>query len=335
MESLITRTWTHVLEGTLGERLAMERRRRRKQVQRLFRRFRGRLWRLRGWVLPSWVARIPDAGVRLRLYRDSEFCRMIYCGGFEREELQFTGLYLRPGDIFVDLGAHIGLYTVLAAQRVGPPGRVYAFEPAAGAFQKLIENLVLNGLENVFPRRQALSDQEGLLELKVPGDGHDAWSSFGRPTAGVDWRTEIVKTISLDAFVWRNNLLGKIALIKMDVEGWESRILRGGRWVLSQPDGPALIVELNEAASRAAGSSTGEICRSLGEAGYRLFRYQVETQALVPFPGPAGKREGNVIALKEGTARSGRVVVQYENNERFSDSKSRVKPFVRPTYPQP
>ena len=112
---------------------------------------------------------------------------------------------------------------------------------------------------------------------------------FGRPTAGADWRTEIVETISLDAFVWRENLLGKIALIKMDVEGWEGRILQGGHWVLSQPDGPALIVELNEAASRSAGSSTGEICRSLTGLGYRLFRYRAETRTLAPFPGPEGK----------------------------------------------
>jgi FkbM family methyltransferase len=309
MEGLLTRTWTHVLEGTLGDRLAMERRRRRKQGQRLLQRLRGGLWRFQGWVHPSWVARVPAAGVRLRLYRDSVFCRMIYCGGFEREELQFTGLYLQPGDIFVDLGAHIGLYTVLAARRVGPSGRVYAFEPSNGAFQRLVENLVLNGLQNVVARRQAFSDQEDLLELTVPGDGHDAWSSFGRPTAGADWRKEIVKTISLDDFVRRNNLKGRIALVKMDVEGWETRILKGGRWVLSQPNGPALIVELNEAASCAAGSSTGEICRSLTESGYRLFRYQAETRTLTPFPGPGGKREGNVIAFKDETAWAGRVAV--------------------------
>ena len=52
--------------------------------------FAGAFGDLQGWVLPSWVSRVPAAGVRLRLYRDSVFCRMIYCGGFEREELQFT-----------------------------------------------------------------------------------------------------------------------------------------------------------------------------------------------------------------------------------------------------
>jgi FkbM family methyltransferase len=299
MESLSTRVWAHVLEGTLGERLAVERRRRRIQRQRLVRRLRGISWDLQGWARPSWISRVPAAGVRLRLYRDSVFCRMIYCGGFEREELQFTHLYLRPEDIFLDLGAHMGLYTVLAAQRVGPSGRVYAFEPSVGAFQKLVGNLGLNALKNVIPRQQALSDQEGLGELKVPTDGHDAWSSFGRPTAGSNWKTEIVATTCLDAFVWRENLLGKIALVKMDVEGWEGRILQGGRWVLSQPDGPALIVELNEAASRSAGSSVEQICRSLTALGYRLFRCQAETPTLVPFPGPGGRMEGNVIALKD------------------------------------
>ena len=74
-------------------------------------------------------------GLKIRLYGDSELCRLIYLGNFEATERAFLNHFLRPGDVFVDVGANIGLFTLIAAARVGPAGRVVAFEPHASDIQ--------------------------------------------------------------------------------------------------------------------------------------------------------------------------------------------------------
>src|SRR5262249_39728633 len=69
--------------------------------------------------------------VKMRLYGDSELCRLIYCRHFEATERAFLNRFLRPGDVFVDVGANIGLFTLIAAACVLPAGRVVAFEPTS------------------------------------------------------------------------------------------------------------------------------------------------------------------------------------------------------------
>src|SRR5262249_20876384 len=104
-------------------------------------------------------------GVKMRLYADSELCRLIYCCNFEETERAFLNRFLRPGDIFIDVGANIGLYTLIAAARVGPSGRVVALEPTTTTFARLMDNVQLNKFSNVNCVNLALSDWSGHLDL--------------------------------------------------------------------------------------------------------------------------------------------------------------------------
>ena len=93
-------------------------------------------WRERRWAAVArqqgtFVTKLQP-NLRIRLYGDSELCRLIYCRNFEVAEREFVNRFLRPGDVFVDVGANIGLFTLIAASRVGPTGRVIAFEPSLG-----------------------------------------------------------------------------------------------------------------------------------------------------------------------------------------------------------
>src|SRR5437879_3937805 len=99
----------------------------------------------------------PD--VQIRLYLDSELCRLVHCIDFESTERKFVNAFLRPGDVFVDVGANIGLFTLVAALRVGSTGRVFAFEPTSETFERLVANVRLNKFTNVSPHRVALSDE--------------------------------------------------------------------------------------------------------------------------------------------------------------------------------
>src|ERR1041384_4654307 len=88
-------------------------------------------------------------GVRMRLYLDSELCRLIHCRHFETTEREFLNGFLRSRDVFVDVGANIGLFTLIAARLVGPQGQVGSFEPTPETFARLKDNVQTNGFENV------------------------------------------------------------------------------------------------------------------------------------------------------------------------------------------
>jgi FkbM family methyltransferase len=139
-------------------------------------------------------------GLKIRLYGDSELCRLIYCRHFEATERAFLNHFLRPGDVFVDVGANIGLFTLIAACSVGPAGRVIAFEPTSVTYARLVDNVRLKGFSNVRCVNSALSDRSGYLDLTQSTDGFDAWNSFAEPTMGTTNSRERVEVIEWDHY---------------------------------------------------------------------------------------------------------------------------------------
>jgi hypothetical protein len=115
---------------------------------------------------------LPFHGTRLRCYADSHSASAaLYFSGLpDYREMQFIRRYLRPGDCFVDVGANIGVYSLLAASIVGPGGMVHAFEPMKRTFERLVENVAMNALRHVQCHRLALSDAAGVVRLTEPGD---------------------------------------------------------------------------------------------------------------------------------------------------------------------
>jgi FkbM family methyltransferase len=224
-----------------------------------------------------------EGGARLRLNGDSALAFLIFCGRFERNEQTFLWRYLRPGDLFVDIGANIGLFTVIAATRVTQRGTVYAFEPVMTARRRLEENVQLNHLGNVHVEPFALSDQDGWLEILVPTDGWDAWSSLATPTAGRDIRKDRVETLTWDTFAKERGQL-RPTMMKIDVEGWENRVLSGATATLSATDAPLLQVEFCDKAAHAARSSCALLYQHLLELGYTVCDYDRTHNRLRPEP---------------------------------------------------
>ncbi len=234
----------------------------------------------------------------MRLYLDSELSQLIYCRGFEYHERLLTSRLLRPADIYVDVGANIGLYTLLAADRVGVAGKVFAFEPVTNTYARLVENIALNGLHHVSPHRLAISDSRGFLTITTAGGGFDAWSSLGRPYMGKEETRETVATIRWDEFAAEHNLIGKVTMMKLDVEGWESRVLRGAEATLSRDDAPTLYVEFTEEAAANAGSSCKVLHKILISLGYETFLPSPGAKSLEPFRLQDNYPNVNVLAIK-------------------------------------
>lgn len=181
-------------------------------------------------------------------------------------EAQLIERTLGPGGMLLDIGANHGSYTLLGARRVGPSGRVVAFEPQPVLAGLLRQSLASNGMGQGRVQELALGAQAGSAAFFIPAAGsgsgglHAAFSARGQHE-----RLE-VRVARLDE-LWPEPLPRENALVKLDCEGAELEALRGGRRVLSSL--PPLLIELNAQAATAAGSSLAELREELRALGYR------------------------------------------------------------------
>jgi len=236
---------------------------------------------------------------KFRLYFDSDLCRMIYSGGFEESELAFVEAFLRPGDTFVDVGANVGLFSVVAGRIIGPTGKLIAFEPVSKTFRRLQENLQINQFNHVTANNLALSSAPGSFDMVVSVGDKDAWNSMAQPYVDGETKTETVQLTTWDAYASTNALTGQVALMKIDVEGWEHHVLQGGHKLLSVTDAPVLQVEFTDAAAKSAGSSTLELYRAIRGLGYELYRFDESHRSLTPEPEQASWGYCNLFAIKD------------------------------------
>ena len=178
---------------------------------------------------------------------------------YEPEETRAIQGLLRPGDVAVDIGANVGYMTCLMASRVGPGGAVHAFEPEPRHFEALERNVAANGLGNVFCHRVALSATGGRTSLYLdpenPGD-HTLVPLPGR-------RSVSVETVSFDDY-WRTTGESRpIRLLKLDVQGHETGVVRGMADSLRTGRIDAILVEVWPYRLEQAGSSAEELLGSL------------------------------------------------------------------------
>lgn len=226
-------------------------------ISRLFRKFskiiirliRSAIWDLRTVLFGRGLIRsvLADGSVICHPAGTS-IAKMLFVGNFETAEISFVRNSLKPGDIFLDVGANVGIYTLIASRLVGAAGHVYAFEPSRREANLLRHNIALARLENVTVIEAALSDRSGTARLAIADDG--GLNSFA-DTHRADRRIESwqeVETIRLDDFV-RNYAVEKVDFIKMDVEGAEKLVLEGADQLLRSGSTTVLFesTELNTA----------------------------------------------------------------------------------------
>lgn len=155
--------------------------------------------------------------------------------------------YLRPGNCFYDVGAHIGFYSLIAARLIGPVGHVIAFEPDPDNAEIARENAAKNGFAGVTVVCKAISDRDAIVRFRrSAGDGSSRMSGMvireNRP--GIP-ESEILscEAISLDSF---SSSHPAPDLAKIDVEGAELQVLEGARSLLKQKK-PVLLIEVHDA----------------------------------------------------------------------------------------
>jgi len=184
---------------------------------------------------------------------------------FEPEVENVLRAFLRPGDTFVDVGANIGIFSLLAAQIVGPRGRVIAFEPVPITLEKLRANILLNNLQNITVVPVALSDETRRGFIHLDGENNSGASSFRKSRNSRECVDVAIDTFDRYA---EAHLATAPRLIKIDVEGAEVRVLRGMQQLLASTDRPPIVLEVSEGSLLKLGSSKEELFEIASAHGY-------------------------------------------------------------------
>jgi FkbM family methyltransferase len=251
------------------------------------------------WAYAGYTIVPLETSGSLKLYRDSRLSDLIRYGDFERAERNFAQRLLKPGDVFVDVGANIGLYSVLAAGLVGAKGRVIAFEPSRRTYLRLLENVRRNRFQNVECVNAALSDVSGTTRLYAGGPDMDAWNSLSQSTNGRSPAAEEISTTTWDEYSAKHALEDRVTLMKIDVEGWETAVLRGARRALGGQNAPILQVEFCEENARAAGSSCSDLQNAILELGYEIYEYRAADNSMIAVSRESRNDDCNLYAVKD------------------------------------
>jgi FkbM family methyltransferase len=234
-----------------------------------------------------------------RIVPREQISRALYVSGtYEPNTLVVLRSLLRDEDVFVDVGANVGVFSLVASGWVGATGHVIAFEPSSREFSRLGDTMVLNGLRNVQAVRMACGAEPGTATLRVAVDTYAGLNTLGRGFAYDGIATAQLETVSvttLDAFVTSHGV-GRVAAMKIDVEGAERDVLLGARQVIAR-DRPALIVEVLAPALESTGTSIADLEALLRRYEYRLHAIADDTAALTLVEHLADYSGENIVAL--------------------------------------
>lgn len=194
----------------------------------------------------------------------------LYYGLDEFYDMGFLLHLLREKDIFVDVGANIGSYTILASAEIG--AKSISVEPVPSTFGFLTDNISLNNIGDLVEMHNiALADRDGLIRFTENQD------TVNHVATDNDEDVIEVQVDTLDNIIKVTNP----CLIKIDVEGYESEVLKGASETLKNPFLKALIVELNGSGKR-YGHDDKNVHKKLIDNGFRPYRYNPLSRSLSP-----------------------------------------------------
>jgi FkbM family methyltransferase len=242
-------------------------------------RLRSRLYRSLAWPLALRLGRGTEVtvsvagGNRMLAPTDDLIGRVLAISGVW--EPNVTAAFERavdPGDVVLDVGAHLGYYTLLAARLVGPRGHVHAFEPSPSTYRSLCANIDLNGFKNVTPHELAVGEEQGRAVLY---EGPGSNSGLTTLSAALAAKSSLVREIAIEVgpveSVVSAEDLKRVRVIKIDVEWQEIEVLRSLKPVFDLGGHLSVFVEWTpRRAVPESASWLRDLCLTQGFAVYRL-----------------------------------------------------------------
>lgn len=231
------------------------------------------------------IALLP--GMKLRCYPNSAAASaVLYCGLYDYDEMNFLLRYLRAEDSFLDVGANVGVYTLLAASKIRS-GQIYSIEALPKNYDRLQENLKLNQLQKVQTYAVAIADCVGRVTLELAEE--DCMPHISK--APIADRSITVPCETLDN-LFAHQPPTHLTLAKMDIEGAELLALKGATSFLEKQRPPVWIVEIVY--------QEREFVELWQSYGYNFYDYSAKTNQLTPIALEQARAK-NVLAITDSS----------------------------------
>ena len=208
---------------------------------------------------------------------------------YDQAEFQAIPRLVKPGDIAFDVGANVGVYSVLFSRLCGPAGRVWAFEPVHDTYWRLRETLALNRCDNVSPMESAVCDKDGIVQMNLFEPQNSEWNSLGMPSMSgrrgkriLPSRSVDVTALTLDQFC-NTARIDRVNFLKVDVEGFELSVFRGAERMLREQRVDYICFEISQEPLKGAGVQSRQVFEALEVHGYVTYRFDRVTKR---FQGP-------------------------------------------------
>jgi FkbM family methyltransferase len=253
--------------------------------------FRGKIRKSRGLIING------RFGVKYKLPNliENVAFDIFVMGVYEPEYVQFLARILPPNAVMLDLGANIGSIGIPIA-KMRPDVKIVAVEASANVFSYLKENVELNNCKNISLENYALSSADNE---KVAFYSPEEKFGKGSMSAVYTDKAEYATTITLDTLVAKYGFQ-KVDVIKIDVEGYEATVFKGGKKLLSSADAPVVLFEYAHwAESLARGTAPGDSQKELLQSGYTLYNLSNPRKPVV-LDKPLGEGTFMMMADKKG-----------------------------------
>lgn len=236
-------------------------------LRALWRRLRWR-WHWRNGDADPFLVRRWWRGTRIALPHSGS-AAVAYYRDFEQDPIvRAMERFIRPGDTILDIGAHIGAYTIVAAHLTGPTGRVIGIEPQSALAALIRRNLNANSFSHASVREVAIGAALGEVRFAADSRTHGGWIA----PEGAEHHAFTTPMITLDTI---GAEVGRVGFVKVDAAGFEPDVLRGGKDLLSQADAPALAVKFYhpDVIAERLGHPGPDLRHALENLGYSLFEW--------------------------------------------------------------
>jgi FkbM family methyltransferase len=197
---------------------------------------------------------------------------LLMYGVWERFQTKLFKDLIHEGMVVIDIGAHIGYYTLLAAERVGEKGAVFAFEPEESNYDLLIKNVKQNEYSNVTPVKKAVTSSTGTIKLFLDARESAEHSIVGGKRGQ---KAVLVDSVALDDFLDADYA---VDVIKMDIEGAEMAALLGMSKVIARSPRLAMFAEFYPGALERAGVSPADYFNELQRHGFKIYLIDEQRQ---------------------------------------------------------
>lgn len=212
---------------------------------------------------------------------------------FEHKEQAFLWLYLRPGDVFLDCGAHVGLFSALASRITNTNIQIIAIEPnptTVGHLQRNLDKTKPRAFEII---KGAAHSSNGKASLSPGGDGRSAYSSIAINVT--DEEVE-VEAFTIDEILTQRDI-SQVAFMKLDVEGAELAVLEGANESIASQRLPVVMIEFTESNLEAIGKSTSDLRQAWEDHGYEFYQLDEATLELEKYEFSGPIKYDNLLAI--------------------------------------